>query len=291
MPKRAPSTPSKKAANSPFVKLAENTALPERTPPRQGSSNANSPRATPSPRDSHDAFLLPRSGEQTYHRRLRSLLQEFLKEAVAWEETHTLDGIRWASEAKQIWEEVDGLRRSEHLTSHARDDECTRGSLIPLLQNLEQATSQLYQVLERLKLSSRINAIAEAGKELLKETAQNGREQLVFEKPLWATWTMNQFCAYYSSADLARALSNLALQYTVSTVEVEALIPQLCDPSDDHDLLGQKRKNLEQFVRLPHLHPSGLSSTAPAFASDASLRSGASRHFLENVCEVEVRGW
>lgn len=106
MPKRPPATPSRRAANSPFAKLAENTASPSSTPPHGGAGKVGSPRTAPEPRDPHDAFLIPRTAEQTYHRRLRALLQDFLKEATAWEEEHTLEGIKWASDAKQTWEEI-----------------------------------------------------------------------------------------------------------------------------------------------------------------------------------------
>lgn len=107
MPKKGPATPNRRAANSPFAKLAENTALPSSTPPPTRPKHATSPRTPSAPRDPHDAFLLPRAAEQTHHRRLRALLQDFLKEAIEWEEAHTLDGIKWASEAKQIWEEIE----------------------------------------------------------------------------------------------------------------------------------------------------------------------------------------
>ncbi|KAI3627743.1 hypothetical protein CBS14141_001744 [Malassezia furfur] len=263
MPKRPPATPSRRAANSPFAKLAENTASPSSTPPHGGAGKVGSPRTAPEPRDPHDAFLIPRTAEQTYHRRLRALLQDFLKEATAWEEEHTLEGIKWASDAKQTWEEI--------------------SNVVPLLQNLEQASAQLAKMLDRLrKHSAKINALADMGTDLLIETADGGRDALAFSQPMWATWTMEQFVL---------ALRSLSLQYAVSTTEIAALIPKLCRPFDDPDMHRKRRSALEAFVRLPHLHPSGLSSAAPAFASDASLVTGASRHFLENVCEVEVRGW
>ncbi|WFD45949.1 hypothetical protein GLX27_000576 [Malassezia furfur] len=284
MPKRPPATPSRRAANSPFAKLAENTASPSSTPPHGGAGKVGSPRTAPEPRDPHDAFLIPRTAEQTYHRRLRALLQDFLKEATAWEEEHTLEGIKWASDAKQTWEEISNLLRPTNAdTQTARDDEQIRSSVVPLLQNLEQASAQLAKMLDRLrKHSAKINALADMGTDLLIETADGGRDALAFSQPMWATWTMEQFVL---------ALRSLSLQYAVSTTEIAALIPKLCRPFDDPDMHRKRRSALEAFVRLPHLHPSGLSSAAPAFASDASLVTGASRHFLENVCEVEVRGW
>lgn len=147
-------------------------------------------------------------------------------------------------------------------------------------------------MLTQRKHSARITALADMGTDLLVETADGGREAFAFVEPMWATWTMDRFgtCAVRAT-DAVRALQSLALQYAVSTSEVAALVPRLCEPSDDPAMLGGKRAALEEFVRLPYLHPSGLSSAAPAFASDASLTTGASRHFLENVCEVEVRGW
>ena len=86
----------------------------------------------------------------------------------------------------------------------------------------------------------------------------------------------------------------LSAQYALSTAHVDALVPALCEAhahSSAEASLPARRDALEAFVRLPHLHASGVSSHAPAFGADADMRAGVSRHFLENVCEVEVRGW
>ncbi|WFD37555.1 uncharacterized protein MJAP1_000500 [Malassezia japonica] len=299
MPKRTPGTPSKKAANAPFAKFAENTTSPvasSSSSPKPWAGRTSSPRVSrEEPRDPHDAFLLPRTSEQTQHRRLRTLLADFVRETTEWEEVHTLDGIKWASDAKQTWEEMASLlRRPESASSDAppadMDDEKLRASLIPLLQNLEQSTVQLHKMVERLvrlrshqkKHAARITALSDMGTDLLIETADGGRESAAFVDPMWATWTMDQFVL---------AIRSLAQQYAVSTAEIAALVPRLCDASDDPAMLAKKRAALEEFVRLPHLHPSGLSGTAPAFGADASLATGVSRHFLEHVCEAEVRGW
>lgn len=127
------------------------------------------------------------------------------------------------------------------------------------------------------------------GADLLVEMGDRGREPYAFVEPVWGTWTMDRFG---TSAHLpVLAMRALAQQYALSTTEIEVLVPRLCEPSDDPAMLARKRAALEAFIRLPHLHPSGLSGTAPAFASDAALATGVSRHFLEHVCEAEVRGW
>ena len=56
----------------------------------------------------HDAFLKARALEGTHHRRLRALLQDFLRECLAWEETHTLEGVALATEIRQAWDDVAG---------------------------------------------------------------------------------------------------------------------------------------------------------------------------------------
>lgn len=129
MPKRTPGTPSKKAANAPFAKFAENTASPvasSSSSPKPWAGRTSSPRVSrEEPRDPHDAFLLPRTSEQTHHRRLRTLLADFVRETTEWEEVHTLDGIKWASDAKQTWEEM--ARYVARLTQPpAAPGKCTR---------------------------------------------------------------------------------------------------------------------------------------------------------------------
>lgn len=124
-------------AASPFAKLAENTAAGRRTP-------VGSPRAVPEARDPHDAFLLPRTLEDTHHRQLRQLLHDFVAEATAWEEAHTLDGIRWASQMAQVW---DDLYASD--TTQGSDEQ-RRARTVPLLLQWEEAHAHLLRMLARL---------------------------------------------------------------------------------------------------------------------------------------------
>lgn len=133
-------------AASPFAKLAENTAAGRRGSPH-GRAVPGSPRAVPEARDPHDAFLLPRTLEDTHHRRLRTLLHEFVAEATAWEEAHTLDGIRWASEMAQVWDDLHAAAASDDTRA---SDEQRRARTVPLLVQWEDAHAHLTRMLARL---------------------------------------------------------------------------------------------------------------------------------------------
>ena len=146
--------PLKVGPQSPFSKLAENagTGSPGRSPGRGSparSSRAGSPAAPPGV-VAHDAFLAPRTHEGTQHRRLRTLLQEFLREATLWEETHTLEGIQLATSVKQAWEDVARCLATDESAAEARSAEVRRAQVVPLLQQLEECTEQLYKLLPRL---------------------------------------------------------------------------------------------------------------------------------------------
>lgn len=133
-------------AASPFAKLAENTAVGRRGT-ASGRAAPGSPRAVPEARDPHDAFLLPRTLEETHHRRLRILLHEFVAEATAWEEAHTLDGIRWASEMAQVWDDLHAVSASDDARA---SDEQRRARTVPLLLQWEDAHAHLTRMLARL---------------------------------------------------------------------------------------------------------------------------------------------
>ncbi|WFD19918.1 hypothetical protein MCAP1_002160 [Malassezia caprae] len=274
-------------AASPFAKLAENTAG------RRGSTGTapGSPRAAPEARDPHDAFLLPRTLEETHHRRLRTLLHEFVAEATAWEEAHTLDGIRWASEMAQVWDDLHAVSASDDARA---SDEQRRARTVPLLLQWEDAHAHLTRMLARLdQHARRMEALVDAARTLVVETSAGRLGAAALQTPLWGTWTMDRF---------GRAMAQLSLQYSLSTVHVRGLVADLCAPSGtpapaagpavaSAPERSPQRAALAAFVQLPYLHTSGLSSAAPTFGADADGATGVSRHFFEHVCEAEVRSW
>lgn len=84
-------------------------------------------------------------------------------------------------------------------------------------------------------------------------------------------------------------MSSLSLQYALCTAHVGTLLPTLCEAHAHDD--APHRTALATLIRLPCLHASGLSESAPTYGADAGAVSGTSRHFFELVCETEVRSW
>lgn len=324
MARGTPSTPGKKGgASNPFQKLADNTAARAGNASPTGRGARASPRASPAaggaggsagasagasapapPRDPHDAFLLPRVYEQTYHRRLRGLLQDFMREATGWEEEHTLDGLRWATEAAQAWDDILAACHGSAAATASMADEQRRAQLVPLLLQVEAARTALMHMLTRLVCRRGAHTAPprrqdeRARGRRPRADARDGRARArgarvpgadvgdVDDGPL-------RYAAPPSFLHTVRALTSLAAQYSLSTAHLEHLVATLTAAPADPPEPGPStaRRALSEFVRLPYLHASGVSSSAPAFGADADARAGVSRHFFEHVCEVEVRSF
>lgn len=169
MARHSPATPARRGGGaSPFSKLAQNTASP-------ASARLSSPRSEP--RDPSDAFLGARTQEGTHHRKLRALLQEFVREATKWEEEH-LDMVRWASQASQAWDDV------HEMHAHAE-------RLVTPLMHLEEARTHLVKMHARLgKYAARMDTLVVAAQDMLRDAAASGKG---LAEPMWATWSMARF--------------------------------------------------------------------------------------------------
>lgn len=265
---------SKRVQQSPFAKLAENragTPSPGRGKARSGASaspSASPARASAEPLSAADSFQLARALETPAHRRLRELLADAVREATAWEEAHTLDGLEYATEAKSAWEQVAAAGRA-----HAE--------LVAALQTIDGAAARLDGVCARMaRHAKKLCAASDAARMLVVEVGAR-RADAAFRTPMWATWTLERF---------ATALGSLALQYVVSGVHVARAVDVLAGRAGSAPTPDAARAALADYVRLPHLHPSGAGA-APTYAADASGACGVSRAFLAHVCAAEVRGW
>ena len=130
-PFAGPSTPKAAHALSPFGKNSQNAAtlLGKGQPSKkQPPSNSQSPRSSPGPKAAAaggsspysqriaslaaaaappESPLLPREAETTFHRKLRTLLQQYATQAETWEETATFDGLKWAKMAVDCWSDLE----------------------------------------------------------------------------------------------------------------------------------------------------------------------------------------
>lgn len=216
-----------------------------------------------------DSFQLARALETPAHRRLRELLADAVREATAWEEAHTLDGLEYATEAKSAWEQVGAAVGRAPV------------ELVAALQTIDGACARLDGVCARMaRHAKKLCAASDAARALVVEVGAR-RADAAFREPMWATWTLERF---------AVALGSLALQYAVSGAHVARAVDVLAGRAGGAPAPDAARAALAEYVALPHLHPSGALA-APTYAADASGACGMSRAFLAHVCAAEVRGW
>lgn len=81
------------------------------SPSTPGGSGANTLLGGAAPSMYDSTGLLSRDFETTYHRQCRTLLTAFVAAARMWEEIATFDGLKWAKEAVDGWEEFHAATR------------------------------------------------------------------------------------------------------------------------------------------------------------------------------------
>ncbi|PWN50717.1 hypothetical protein IE53DRAFT_81487 [Violaceomyces palustris] len=101
-PTPSPSTPKTPHTFSPFRSNSSN----------KGSSTTPTPSTNSNGGSNPPTLLLSRSNETTYHRRLRGLLQEFFRSSQSWEQVVSFEGIKWATEVREAWTQVESLHSS-----------------------------------------------------------------------------------------------------------------------------------------------------------------------------------
>uniref|UniRef100_V5EQH1 Uncharacterized protein n=2 Tax=Kalmanozyma brasiliensis (strain GHG001) TaxID=1365824 RepID=V5EQH1_KALBG len=279
-------------------------------------SNRQMSPATPGPSSSmYDATgLLSRDFETTYHRQCRTLLLAFVAAARMWEEMATFDGLKWAKEAVDGWEDVHAAnklgQREAGTTRQARGPASATASraqdkrraleldprqahdpilgpgglresrLADAVSRIEAAHDGLTTVMERLnKALTKLTTASDSLRSLLEEAAQRKGLEFVFQDPMWATWPLERF---------VERTSELASQYRISTQHLQLLVPTLIRsgeppassssrPSDEatQRRSKQRRSAYESWITLPYLETRGSQSLLG----------------FEAICEVEVGRW
>ncbi|KAK0550132.1 hypothetical protein OC846_003063 [Tilletia horrida] len=196
-------------------------------------SHASSPSAlrtgisSPASSANVKASLLSRNEETTYHRRLRSLLQDHAKARNAWLQLVSFDGIKAARALSLAWEDVDNARATPTAPKgkgkqtqpdvgalYARDK-----ATASAVRQAEGAREDLEAIFAKINAqANRLTSLYDQAKALLLETAKAKGFEFVADAPLWGTWTMDRF---------VDALSSTTTQYVLCTAHLSQLVKRL----------------------------------------------------------------
>ncbi|SAM82433.1 uncharacterized protein UBRO_04551 [Ustilago bromivora] len=289
-------------------------AAPNRytSPPTPGGSGGSIlPAASSSMYDS--TGLLSRDFETTYHRQCRTLLLAFAAAARMWEEIAIFDGLKWAKEAVEGWEDVQAAnelgQRDAGSTRKAKGPASIRpkaqdkrraialdpkqahdpilgpgglreSRLADASKRIEAAHDGLTTVLDRLtKALNKLTTASDSLRSLLEEATQRKGLEFAFQEPLWATWSLDRFI---------ERTSELASQYCVSTQHLQLLVPTLIHSGEPPASASsrnsegaaerrskERRGAYEAWISLPYIETRGSQSLLG----------------FESICEVEVGRW
>ncbi|KAJ9479372.1 hypothetical protein PHBOTO_002838 [Pseudozyma hubeiensis] len=322
--KQAPSTPkSAKAAalgngSTGGGNNNRSISLSSRSSP-QPSSRLTSP-PTPGPSSTVSMYdstgLLSRDFETTYHRQCRTLLVAFVAAARMWEEIATFDGLKWAKEAVDGWEDVYAAnklgQRDANATRRARgpaSSSVTRAQdkrkalaldskqahdpivgpgglretrLADAVERIEAAHDGLTTVVDRLgKALNKLTTASDSLVALLDEASQRKGLEFAFQDPMWGTWPMERF--------VERVL-DLTRQYRISTQHLQLLVPTLIK-SGEAPASTAARKHGEQEAVERRSKQRRAAYEAWIGLPYLETRGPQSLIGLEAVCEVEVGRW
>lgn len=238
----------------------------------------------------------------------------FAAAARMWEEIATFDGLKWAKEAVEGWEDVYAANKlgqrdagatrqvkepASSLTARAQDKKKAlaldpRQAHDPVLgpgglretrmadavNRIETAHDGLTMVIDRLnKALNKLTTASDSLSSVLAEASQRKGLEFAFQDPMWATWPLHRF---------VERTSDLTRQYRISTQHLELLVPTLIqsgEPSASRTMRNdeqaaekrskKRRAAYEAWIGLPYLETRGSQSLVG----------------LEAVCEVEVGRW
>ncbi|KZT69039.1 hypothetical protein DAEQUDRAFT_691597 [Daedalea quercina L-15889] len=130
---------------------------------------------------------LSRLAESTYHRKVRTLLQEMRAATETWEDVVIFDGLKAAKSLVDARTDLDNALASEKGTQP------TRHMVGDKLYTMEQDIKDLGVVIEKLKKQfQKMNAIVDNLESVLYEAHKMKGWQFV-QEPLWLSWSLERF--------------------------------------------------------------------------------------------------
>ncbi|EPQ30519.1 uncharacterized protein PFL1_02045 [Pseudozyma flocculosa PF-1] len=259
--------------------------------------------------------LLPREQETTYHRKLRTLLQQYAAQAEAWEEVVTYDGLKHAKQALDAWEDLESARNLGASSSSsgprprqwktaaianqpaAHDPVTGPGGLkerrmADALLAIERAEVGLADVTTRLdKHLAKIVQTSDAIAALLPDAAKARGLEFAFQEPMWGTWPLERFVSY---------ITGVTPSYVLSTSHLALLVPILLRPkaSPAPSSSDPNRVSKASFAREDSASKDGKPADPNAHRRKAfedwialphlETKGRGSMAWFEAVCRVEV---
>ncbi|KZT11435.1 uncharacterized protein LAESUDRAFT_710936 [Laetiporus sulphureus 93-53] len=139
-------------------------------------------------KQSQSPYSPSRPTESTYHRKVRTALQELRTVAETWDDIVLIDGLKAAKSLVDARTDLDN--ELSLLPAGSQPDHHIVG---PKIATMEQRISDLNAVIEKLKKQfQRMNAIAENLEATLYEAHKTKGWQWVQES-MWTTWSLERF--------------------------------------------------------------------------------------------------
>ncbi|KAF9228669.1 hypothetical protein BS17DRAFT_877289 [Gyrodon lividus] len=198
-----------------------------------------------------------RVSESTFHRKLRTLLQELRSISLAWDDIVLLDGLRAARTLVDTRTELDNM-----LSLLPPDSQPHTDMVGPKLAIMDKSISQLDAVTAKLqKQLRRMSAVVDNLETLYHEAQKAKGAKWCQEEALWVSWPLEKFVT---------SLANITTPYHRSL----ALMMDITDSLRSHSVTFEaSRDAISQWVEQPYLDEDGW---------DAKW---------EDLCAVEIERW
>ncbi|KAF9239667.1 hypothetical protein BU15DRAFT_46579 [Melanogaster broomeanus] len=216
---------------------------------------------TSSPVSQSNRPIIPASpsrvSESTFHRKLRTLLQELRSISLTWDDIVLLDGLKAARMLVDTRTELDNA-----LSLLSPDGQPRTEVVGPKLAIMDKSITQLDTVAAKLqKQLRRMSAVVDNLEALYHEAQKTKGAKWCHEEALWVSWPLEKFVT---------SLADITAPYYRSL----NLITELIDTLRSHSVTFEaSRDAISQWVAQPYLEEDGW---------DAKW---------EDLCAVEIERW
>ncbi|GJE86948.1 hypothetical protein PsYK624_030310 [Phanerochaete sordida] len=197
-----------------------------------------------------------RSNESTYHRKVRTIMQELRTVAENWDDIVLVDGLKAAQSLIDARTEL-----SNELALVPAGTQPKHRIVEPKLSLMEKRIAQLDTVIFKLrKQFQKMNNLVDSLESVLAETHKTKGWQAV-QEPLWVTWSLEKF---------ATSIPSILIPYHRSLNMHKEIVETLRSHSVSFEV---SREAIAHWAVQPH------------------LEEGSWDAQWEDLCEVEIERW